>query len=131
MQKKTWKQYTAEFKAKLVKEMLKEEKTVGQLAAEYEVHTNMLYPGPNRSLRAQQAAIFPYLFANVTANAPNHIWGIDITYIRLRAGWMYAGFDPGLVLAFCCELGTRSNHAERFRDGGHAAGTGASHSANL
>jgi len=20
---------------------------------------------------------------------PNHIWGIDITYIRLRAGWMY------------------------------------------
>ena len=38
MQKKTRKQYRAEFKAKLVKEMLKEEKTVGQLAAEYEVH---------------------------------------------------------------------------------------------
>lgn len=43
MQRKTRKQYTAEFKAKVVKEMLKEEKTVGQLAAEYEVHTNMLY----------------------------------------------------------------------------------------
>ena len=26
---------------------------------------------------------------SVTAAYPNHIWGIDITYIRLRAGWMY------------------------------------------
>ena len=43
MQKKTRKQYSAEFKAKVVKEMLREEKTVGQLAAEYEVHSNMLY----------------------------------------------------------------------------------------
>ncbi len=43
MQKKTRKQYPAEFKAKVVKEMLKEEKTFGQLAAEYEVYTNMLY----------------------------------------------------------------------------------------
>jgi len=32
MQKKARKQYTAEFKAKVVQEMLKEEKTVGQLA---------------------------------------------------------------------------------------------------
>jgi transposase-like protein len=42
MQKKKRKQYTADFKAKVVKEMLREEKTVGQLAAEYEVHSNML-----------------------------------------------------------------------------------------
>jgi putative transposase len=25
----------------------------------------------------------------VTASYPNHIWGIDITYIRLEEGWMY------------------------------------------
>ncbi len=43
MQKKTCKQYNAHFKAKAVKEMLREEKTVGQLAAEYAVHSNMLY----------------------------------------------------------------------------------------
>lgn len=48
-----------------------------------------IYPGPNLSKRVQQAAISPYLLANTTASAPNHIWGIDITYIRLRAGWMY------------------------------------------
>ena len=48
-----------------------------------------IYPGPNLSKRAHQAAIYPYLLGNVTASAPNHIWGIDITYIRLRSSWMY------------------------------------------
>ena len=43
MQKKKRKQYTAAFKAKIVKEMLREEKTVGQLASEYEVLSLMLY----------------------------------------------------------------------------------------
>ena len=46
-------------------------------------------PGPNLSKRAQQAAIYPYLLRNVSAQRPNHIWGIDITSIRLRGGWMY------------------------------------------
>ena len=44
MEKKTRKQYSAEFKAKVVKEMLKEEKTVGQLATEYGVHTKYALP---------------------------------------------------------------------------------------
>jgi putative transposase len=48
-----------------------------------------VYPGPNLSKRAQQAAIFPYLLKHVTASTPNHIWGLDITYIRLHGGWMY------------------------------------------
>lgn len=46
-------------------------------------------PGPNLSKRNQAHAIYPYLLRNVTAAYPNHIWGIDITYIRLRQGWMY------------------------------------------
>jgi len=48
-----------------------------------------VYPGPNLSKRAHQAAIYPYLLSNVTASTPNHVWGIDITYIRLRSSWMY------------------------------------------
>lgn len=48
-----------------------------------------IYPGPNLSKRAHQAAIYPYLLRNVTASTPNQVWGIDITYIRLRSGWMY------------------------------------------
>lgn len=48
-----------------------------------------IQPGPNLSKRAQRAAIYPYLLRHVTATHPNHVWGIDITYIRLQAGWMY------------------------------------------
>jgi transposase-like protein len=62
MKKKTRKHYTADFKAKVVKEMLKEEKTVGQLAAEYEVHSNMLY-----RWRDQMLAGLPGLFNDQTA----------------------------------------------------------------
>ncbi len=46
-------------------------------------------PGPNLSRRAHQAAIYPYLLREVTASYPNHVWGLDITYIRLTHGWMY------------------------------------------
>lgn len=46
-------------------------------------------PGPNLSKRNQAHAVYPYLLRHVTASYPNHIWGIDITYVRLRKGWMY------------------------------------------
>jgi transposase-like protein len=59
MQKKTRKQYSTEFKAKVVKELLREEKTVGQLAAEYGVHSNMLY-----RWRDQALAGLPSLFSD-------------------------------------------------------------------
>ena len=46
-------------------------------------------PGPNTSKPAPEHTIYPYLLRNVTANQPNHVWGIDITYIRLCGSWMY------------------------------------------
>ena len=46
-------------------------------------------PGPNLSKRAHAQAVYPYLLRNVRADHPNHIWGIDITYIRLAQGWLY------------------------------------------
>ena len=63
------------------------EKTVARYMQEMGLAA--IYPGPNLSKRARAAAIYPYLLANTTASAPNHIWGIDITYIRLRSSWMY------------------------------------------
>ena len=48
-----------------------------------------IYPGPNLSKRVKNTATYPYLLRNVTASHPNHIWGIDITYIRLQRGWLY------------------------------------------
>jgi putative transposase len=46
-------------------------------------------PGPKLSKRALDHRIYPYLLRSITAQAPNHIWGCDITYVRLRTGWMY------------------------------------------
>jgi putative transposase len=48
-----------------------------------------LRPGPNLSKRRQDHAVYPYLLRDVTARYPNHVWGVDITYIRCRGGWMY------------------------------------------
>ena len=48
-----------------------------------------IYPGPNLSKRHQTAQVYPYLLRNLTPSYPNHVWGTDITYIRLQKGWMY------------------------------------------
>ncbi len=48
-----------------------------------------VHPGPNASKRAMEHRVYPYLLRHVTSSYPNHVWGIDITYIRLREGWMY------------------------------------------
>lgn len=50
MQKQQRKLHSAEFKAKVVKEMLREEKTVSQLASEYEVHTSQLYKWKDQAI---------------------------------------------------------------------------------
>lgn len=48
-----------------------------------------IYPGLNLSKRAQQHAVYPYLLHGLRIEQPNQVWGVDITYIRLRSGWMY------------------------------------------
>jgi putative transposase len=46
-------------------------------------------PGPNLSKRRMDHKVYPYLLRNLKIGYPNHVWGIDITYIRLVGGWMY------------------------------------------
>jgi len=46
-------------------------------------------PGPNLSRRAAAHKLYPYLLRGLDIRHPNHVWGIDITYIRLSSGWMY------------------------------------------
>lgn len=41
-------------------------------------------PGPKLSTPAPEHTRYPYLLRGVTAERPNQVWGIDITYIRLR-----------------------------------------------
>jgi putative transposase len=46
-------------------------------------------PGPNLSRRAAKAAVYPYLLRNLEITQVNQVWGIDITYIRMKRSWMY------------------------------------------
>jgi putative transposase len=46
-------------------------------------------PKPHLSKPASEHHIFPYLLRDIIASSPNHVWGIDLTYIRLARGWMY------------------------------------------
>ena len=46
-------------------------------------------PGPHTSRRHPRHPVYPYLLRSVTAAHPNHVWGIDLTYVRLQTGWLY------------------------------------------
>ncbi len=48
-----------------------------------------VYPGPNLSKRHPDHRVYPYLLRHVSATYPNHVWGVDITYVRRRGGWLY------------------------------------------
>ncbi len=46
-------------------------------------------PKPRLSNAANEHRVFPYLLREVAAAFPNHVWGIDLTYVRMLKGWMY------------------------------------------
>ena len=51
-------------------------------------------PGPNLSMGSKRASDskYPYLLKGMVAQYPNHIWGVDLTYIRMVGGypgWLY------------------------------------------
>uniref|UniRef100_UPI000C268EDF IS3 family transposase n=1 Tax=Mycobacteroides abscessus TaxID=36809 RepID=UPI000C268EDF len=54
-----------------------------------EMGISAIYPGPNLSKRNLQHRIYPYLLRGLQITHPNHVWGIDITYIKMQRGWMY------------------------------------------
>lgn len=56
-----------------------------------EMGLETLYPKPNLSKAAsgQDHKVFPYLLRGLSIERPNQVWGVDITYVRLTAGWMY------------------------------------------
>ena len=61
--------------------------------------------------------MYPCLLRNLVAARPNHVWAIDITYIRLVAGWMYrvAVLDLYARYVVSWELDQRLE----LRDSGH------------
>ena len=49
-----------------------------------EMGISAVVPGPNTSKSAPSHPIYPYLLRNVTAQPPNHIWGIDTPALACR-----------------------------------------------
>jgi putative transposase len=55
-----------------------------------EMGLSTLYPKPSLSQPGGAGhAVYPYLLRDFAIVRPNQVWGVDITYVRLRHGWMY------------------------------------------
>lgn len=48
-----------------------------------------IYPKPNLSKRYHAQYVRPYLLRKLNIVRPDQVWGIDITYLRMRKGFMY------------------------------------------
>lgn len=48
-----------------------------------------IYPGKKTTVRNQAHKVFPYLLRDLVINRPNQVWQVDITYIKIRGGFVY------------------------------------------
>ncbi|MEG6571577.1 IS3 family transposase [[Clostridium] cellulosi] len=46
-------------------------------------------PGPNLSKRTHEKYLYPYLLRGLNIDHPNQVWSIDVTYCRMKRGFMY------------------------------------------
>lgn len=81
-----------------------------------------LYPKRNTSKGDHLHRVYPYLLRRLAIEYPNHVWGTDITYIRLPKGFCYLvaiidwysryvvhwELSPTLEIPFCLDNITRA-----------------------
>jgi len=48
-----------------------------------------VYPGPRLSVSNKEHRKYPYLLKNLIINRPDQVWCTDITYIRIKQGFIY------------------------------------------
>lgn len=48
-----------------------------------------IYPKPNLSQNTATHPVYPYLLKGLPIVRPNQVWGTDITYIRMKHGFVY------------------------------------------
>lgn len=72
-------------------------------------------PKPNLSRRRHDEQVYPYLLSGVEASYPNHIWGIDITYIPQPSGWLYLAAVIDAVLSLRGKLAARTESGPAAR----------------
>jgi putative transposase len=77
-----------------------------------------LYRKPNTSWKNSEHKIYPYLLKGLKIDHPNQVWGIDITYVPMRRGFMYLcaiidlhtryvvnwGISNTMSANWCCDL---------------------------
>lgn len=66
--------------------------TVGRLKTRRfmnEMGIEAIYPKPNLSKASKNHPVYPYLLKHFVPMRPNQAWSIDITYIRMKRGFMY------------------------------------------
>jgi putative transposase len=86
--------YTAHpfYGSRKITAVLRDEMTINRKAVQRHMRDMGLAaicPGPNLSKRATEHRVFPYLLRGLRLTGPNHVWGVDITYVRMPAGWLY------------------------------------------
>jgi putative transposase len=48
-----------------------------------------IYPAKRTTIRNSEHKVFPYLLKGMVINRPNQVWQVDITYIKMRHGFVY------------------------------------------
>ena len=87
----------------------------------------VVYPKRNLSQPGEGHRIYPYLLEGLEISGPDQVWCSDITYIRLRQGFLYLvaimdwysryvlswSLSPTLDVSFCMEALERAFHLGR------------------
>ena len=48
-----------------------------------------IYPPKRTTIRNQAHKVFPYLLRGLSIDRPNQVWQVDITYIKIKSGFVY------------------------------------------
>ncbi len=81
-----------------------------------------LFPKRNLSVANKYHETYPYLLRNLTITHSNQVWGVDITYVRLKKEWLYLvaimdwysryilawELSDSLSVDFCCSTLTKA-----------------------
>lgn len=54
-----------------------------------EMGLEAIYPKPRLSAARKEAKKYPYLLRGIVISRPDQVWAADITYVRLRKGFLY------------------------------------------
>ena len=76
-----------------------------------EMGIKAVYPKPRTTFSDKKHEKYPYLLRGVEINKKNQVWSSDITYIKIKEGWIYLGSSNEQI---CNILGDLNNTRRKF-----------------